>query len=957
VAYYGESDPAGTFLTTTLDASSVAGSLTVRSLDTTYLDTDNPDVSGIQLNSILTGITLQGSGNYSFWTQNALDYVHENNTLVLGEDTWNFSSGGAIVPSNSSTIVAHSPNGSVEAGIYIGFGPYLPAPTPFTLTLYLNSSVTSTHDQELWYNYSLAALGQPYRTGSYDWVLFNSTNAGHSGSVALAPFEASGSQVSPIGVPYDFEIDFGIAPYNGATMDTFSANVTATLLYCPATISACTAGHIRTVPAAEDYGSQTGETGSGLSFTYEGTTAYATGGPEILQGLWGFAGEAGNSPGATPVGNAILVSGEPVPSATEPYVFVFFNNTAVVSGYTWAPDAPVWYLMPGTYTYLLMLSDYAAQTGTLVVSTTATALSAVLPYSSTSGVYTPLWAFDNAALAGISSSGSGTISQQYDLFNNPTSSCTSCGGAINGNLSSWFFDYNDYLYATFPGVLLQGTTAYVDLSDPVSFTVYSESDGGGTANWYFELPIEFYHTSHVTLAHAANIGTWPAMFEILMYSFAPAAQNPFPQANVVVWDSTSDLIMSNRFSTESVPQDGVCGVLCTLPLPCFSGCVSPDELLLYGGSNNTVWGNVFTDPAGTALGSDGNAVYAGVAEAESGDLVYNNNFSVDNPVMLMAYDIYNDSCWASYAGLCLPLITPSYSDIWNVSNQSASNVANTVNGFPLSGNVLGAGYGRQGGNYWWNWGNAENPYATLPFVNRFTYTQNVTNLPGGFPALENSLRVGGDFVPLRPGYFGGLWEVSFVETGLTAGTNWSVTFNSVTRSSVTPTIEFFAADGEYSYSIGSVPAYLANLTHGSVTVSGHATSESIAFTAVAPATYSATFTETGLSPGTNWSVTVRATNQHSIGTSITFSGLANSTYSYTIGTVPGLTSTATPSSVVVDGANVLVSVTFTASPPSPSGASGLSPLDWGIIGGAIVVVAAVAVVLRWRSRTAISKPK
>ena len=962
VAYYGESQPSTTLLTTTLNASSVEGSLIVNSLNTTYLDTDNPDVSGIQLNSILAGVTLQGTTGYDFWTQNALDYIHENSTVAFGEDTWNYSSGTAIVPSDQSTIAAHGSNGSVEAGVYIGFGPYLPAPVPFSLTLYLNSSLTSGSEQELWYNYSLTASGEPYRSGNYDWIEFNSTNPQHPGAVAIAPFEASGTVMSPVYAPYDFEIDFGIAPYNGATMDTFSGNVSATLSYCPSTIATCSPSQIQSVPAAEDFGSQTGETGEGLSFTYEGTTAYATAGPEILQGLWGFQGAAGNAPGATSVTNEIGISGEPDAGASAPYVFVFFNNTGVASGYSWAPDVPTWHLMPGNYSYVLMLADYAEQAGTLTVGTTSTAVSATLLYSSASGVYTPLWALDNAELAGVSTSGTGTIVDQYRLFNNPTSFCAACGGAANGNLSAWFFDYNDYLYPTFPGVLLQGTSAYADLFNPVSFTVYSEGPLGvipPPLNWFFDLPIEFYHSSHVTLANARAIGTWPTMFETLMVNYTQAAQNPFPQGNVIVWDSTSDLIMSNRFSTEPVPQDGSCGILCTLPLPCFFGCASPDELLLYGGSNNTVWGNTFTDPAGTALATAGAAVYAGLAEAESGDLIYNNNFSVDNPAMLMAYDIYNDSCWASYAGLCRPLITPSYADTWNVSNQSASNVANTVNGFPLRGNILGSNYQYQGGNFWWNWGNSENPYATLPFVNRFDYTQNETNLPPGYPAIERSLRVGGDFVPLRQGYSGEQWEVAFNESGLPTGTNWTVTLNSAVHYSTTSTIDFTETDGNYTYTVGRLAGYSATPAEGSVTVSGRPTLTAILFTAMPPETFTATFTENGLPAGTNWSVTSGNSTRYSTGTSIAFSGLVNGTYPYSIGSVPGFTSSASPSSVVVKGANVSVSVTFalTRGPPPPYETNGgLSPLEWAIVGAALAIAAAATVIMIWKVRGSRSKP-
>jgi thermopsin len=910
VAYYGVSDPNGTVLTTTVNASSVAGQITVNSLNTTYLDTDNPDVSGVQLNCILANVTIQGVPGNEFWTQNALDYIQENQTLAFGEDTWNFTNGGAYVPSGNSTIAAHSPNGSVEAGIYIGFGPYLPAPTPFTLTVYLNSSVTAANDQELWYNYSLAAAGEPYRSGNYDWLVFNSTGAGPAPALPIAPFEASGNGSNPIGVPYDYEMDFGIAPYNGATMDTFSANVSATLRYCPASIPACSPGQLTSVPSAEDFGSQTGETGEGLSFTYSGTTAYATGGPGIGQGLWGFQAVPGTAPGATPVANEISTTGGPVASATAPYVFVFLNNTATGDGYVWAPDVPVWHLMPGNYSYLLMLSDYASETGSLTVGTARTALNATLHYSAASGVYTPLWALNNGQLAGLSTSGSGTLASPYQLFNNPTDDCTDCAGAPNGNLTGWFFDFNDYLYPTFPGVLLQGTSAYVDLAHAPTFTVWNESVGSGATyqNWNFDLPIEFYHTAHATLSDASGIGTWPTMFEILMVDYAPAAQNPFPQANVVVWDSTSDLIMADHFTTEPVPGL-VCGPGGCPALSCGFGCVSPDELMLYGGSNNTVWGNVFSDPPGTTLATGGGALYAGLAEGESGDLIFNNNFSVDNPTMLMAYDVYNDSCWASYAGLCLPLFTPSYADTWNVTNQSALAVARVVNGYALSGNVLGAQYRYQGGNYWWNWGGSENPYSVLPYSNVFDYTQNTTNLPSGYAAVESSIRVGGDYVPLRLGFTGASASLTFQETGLPSGTSWTVTLDgSIVNSSTTSVLTF--ADlvaGTYTYSFGAVAGFTVP-SPGQISLTTTAT---INVTFSRPAVdYVVSFEESGLPAGYTWTVVFNGTGGSATGGWINVTE-PNGSYAFSAAAPTWYQATPASGPVVVAGGNQTVRIAFT----------------------------------------------
>ena len=141
--------------------------------------------------------------------------------------------------------------------------------------------------------------------------------------------------------------------------------------------------------------------------------------------------------------------------------------------------------------------------------------------------------------------------------------------------------------------------------------------------------------------------------------------------------------------------------------------------------------------------------YAGLAEAEGGDLIFNNIFLVDNPTVFLPFDIYNNSCPDGYAGDCAPPLPPTYADTWSVTNQSASNVAATVNGFALSGNVLGPGCGNQGGNYWQDYGTPPNPYGALPFVNAFDYTALLTALPPGTSSTQNSIRIGGDYAPLN----------------------------------------------------------------------------------------------------------------------------------------------------------------------------------------------------------------
>ena len=78
------------------------------------------------------------------------------------------------------------------------------------------------------------------------------------------------------------------------------------------------------------------------------------------------------------------------------------------------------------------------------------------------------------------------------------------------------------------------------------------------------------------------------------------------------------------------------------------------------------------------------------------------------------------------------------------------------------------------------------------------------------------------------------------------------------------------------------------------------------------ATYNVTFTETGLSSGTSWSVTLGGSTKSATTSSIVFSE-KNGTYSFTIGAVSGYSASPASGSVVVTGAAVTKAITFTSS--------------------------------------------
>ena len=911
VAYYGESDPSSGFKLTVAHASSVAGSFSVSELKSLYFGVDTPDMWGAQLNTVLTGVTLQGSPGNEFWVQNVVDYIQSNQTLDLGDATWNFSSPGAAIPAGASTIASHDPNGSIVGGafgLYVGMGPYLRAPLPFTCTLYVNSSVTVSGDQELWFNYSLLAGGRFLGHGNYDWVRFNSTNPAHPGSVGIAPFEANGTGLDPVGLTNDFELDVGIGAYDGATQDVLAANATATLDYCPVIIAVCAPGQMLSVPAALSYGGETGETGYGLSVAYQGTTAELSAGPSVLRGLWGYGGEPGTSPGATPVSNRLAFAGAPAASAVDPYAFVFIRNENFSGqGWAWAPDVPVWDLPPGTYDYTVVLADYGQENGTLTVGSAPTALGTTLLYSPERGVYTPLWSLNNSALSGISSAGNGTVDSPFLLFNNPTRSCLDCDGAPNGSLSSLFFNFNDYLFPTFPGLLLAGTSAFVLVDHPVDFEAGVDLSGSVSALTVtpYYLPLQLYETHHVTLAHDDGPYGWPSTYEVqTVGGWVPAEQNPFPEAVVTVWNSSDDLLMANDFGTSETEVAAGCAGICPSYACVPGGCVPQDELLLYGGTNNTVWDNKFLNatPNGTALAGS----FTGLAEAESGDWIYDNDFETGNPTMFMVYDVYNDSCPVSYAAGCLPVYLPTYRDTWNVTPSPAGSVDRTVNGYPLSGNVLGLSCGGQGGNYWWNRGDAYNPIGGTPYTNRFDYSYSGTIFPGGYPAVESSIRSGGDYAPLAGCATAEPWTLNITEVGLPSGTPWKVVINGTLETSSAAWLDVPVASGNYTLSVDSVPGFVASPGVSTVRVSSNVT---VRLVFSAPM-YVLEFHETGLTAGTEWNVSITPLAAPSTTSWLNVSA-PNGTYGYTVSPIPGYLANPASGSVRLAGANRTVNVTFT----------------------------------------------
>ena len=156
--------------------------------------------------------------------------------------------------------------------------------------------------------------------------------------------------------------------------------------------------------------------------------------------------------------------------------------------------------------------------------------------------------------------------------------------------------------------------------------------------------------------------------------------------------------------------------------------------------------------------------------------------------------------------------------------------------------------------------------------------------------------------------------VTFNETGLSLGSMWYVTLNGTTKNSTSSEIIFAEPNGTYSFHILPPSGITTSPTSGLVSVRGSNVTESIHFTSAIPKTYSVIFSETGLPPGSSWSVTLNETTQSSTG-NITFI-LTNGTYLYSIAPVPGYSILLMPEYngssgiITVNGYNLSYPVTF-----------------------------------------------
>jgi len=224
---------------------------------------------------------------------------------------------------------------------------------------------------------------------------------------------------------------------------------------------------------------------------------------------------------------------------------------------------------------------------------------------------------------------------------------------------------------------------------------------------------------------------------------------------------------------------------------------------------------------------------------------------------------------ANYDSDSLTLLSPSFRvTTYNVTFHETGLPGGTAWSVRLDGSGASSG----GPNITYREGNGTGQSYSVGLVHGFAASPKL----GTVSVNGHSVTVTIAFTRNAPTY-----TVTFTETGLPSGTEWSVTIGSSTKISGGTAITFSEPNGTFAYTVGLISGYHTK-DSGNVMVHGAAVGVSVPFSRT---TYTVKFTETGLASDTQWCVTFNAVHTCSTTSTISFTGIANGTYSYTIANV------------------------------------------------------------------------
>ena len=837
------------------------GSAMFEALDPFYLQNSAQTTIAIQLNSVLTHVTVKGDSSNVFWIQNVMLYTPSEGKMQFVSNIWSLSSPSMEL--QPGAILSGS--GTVVPGLFYYYaGPTINVPASFTAIVYVDSAMNDLNNAVVFsYEITGTESSSTIPETSYDIVTFNSVLPGTLTPASPAVFQVNGNAKTPSGLLYDSEL-MVTGPGGGSTTSIYAANGQLKLQYKGAT------GTYSNVASSFNYGSNTGETIQGLSVWWTGLNspvAHLSLGPSILVPMWGS--DVSKSGGTNLQGTV-----EP----SNAFFFMSAGSTFDINTAAWAPIAlngSYVYALPGglDYSGAVMMSEFVPYYFTTVATTeetnttegggaptntshggggeneTATYYNVSLDFNRSTGIYAPLYANGNDQLKYLtlgSSNFTGVVNVKNITPN------TFVGEGIPGDpymvennqygqLNQLFSMANDYMYPVFTGIQILNTNASVQINDPSNFAVKYPSFMTFELN-YFGLPYfntlgyQFINTSNIALYGALSISGW---YPDTMYGL--------PTASVIFWNSTNFLVGYNQFNNMGT------------------------ALLVYNANSETgggtIWGNHFTtDPiivsdygANLLHGTDPFAVMM----MSSGNLIYNNYFDMGSIASSPPYDGFAQ-------------MPSTYNNMWDLGQKYNLSYINSVLGYNLTGSIVETSY--QGGNYW------EDFDGTIPYND------------GG------NIAIAGDYYPLLPEKF----NVTFNGVGLPTGSSWSVTLGTSTISTTGSQIQFQVINGTYYFKLDKPSIYSATPSSGVALVYGENIVKDVSFSLVV---YPITFTQTGNPTGESWSVNLSGDVKSTTGNSITYT-MPNGTYSYSVSGNSHYIAIPSPGMVLVNGAGATEPVKF-----------------------------------------------
>ncbi len=417
-------------------------------------------------------------------------------------------------------------------------------------------------------------------------------------------------------------------------------------------------------------------------------------------------------------------------------------------------------------------------------------------------------------------------------------------------------------------IVVNGSTNRVVGHVPLDTTPYGIAYDPQTKDLY----VDDYYTGNVSIvdpAKASIVGYLPAGTETWGIAYDADdhdlyVTNPGSDNITVLDPLTRSVVTSLNFTT---PPGAI--------------AYDPHSKVLFVGEYNT--GNVSVLNAKTnALirnSTSGSEVYTIAVDPGTGD-AFVGNYASDNVTILGPKGQELDRSVSAGVGVFGSAYDPADGDVYVVSFYSdLVTVINSTSGMGVGGYTVGTG-----------------PVAVA--ADPGTGTVFVANYD------SDSLTL------LSPTFRVSTYNVTFEASGLTTGTPWSVRLDGVGRSSTSANLSYEEPNGSLQpYSIGEVPGFSVAPEFGTVTIAGGSIVVVVVFTPLPPE-YSVTFRESGLPPGTVWSVTLGADTLFTNGTSLAFRA-ANGTYAYSVALVSG-SHTKDTGNLTVNGAAVKRTVKFSA---------------------------------------------